>query len=179
MKCPLLIGIHGKPRAGKDTLAAYLKQKHNLLQYGPSMPVKRTAAAMFDVPLECFNDDNLKDTVDPFWGISYREMAQKVGKESSRDVFGDDFWMRNVEKYFNSFSRAYDGLILADIRYANEARWVTNNNGIVIFVTRENRDYAANESHPAEQGLPFELADVVIPNNGTVQELYDLVDLVV
>lgn len=175
----VLIGIHGKPRAGKDTLAKHLREKYNLVQYGPSFPVKRATAAMFNVPEENFWKDETKEQLDPFWGITYREMAQKVGKESSRDVFGEDFWMRHVEKTWESPLLGYNGMLLADIRYENEVRWVKSRGGIVIFVTRDNRDYAANESHPAEHGLPLELADVVIPNNRTIQELYDNADLVV
>ncbi|HUW48078.1 hypothetical protein E4H12_15655 [Candidatus Thorarchaeota archaeon] len=175
----VLIGIHGKPRAGKDTLAKFLKEKYVLLQYGPSVPVKEATAAMFDVPVECFYDDAVKDTVNKFWGISYREMAQKVGKESSRDIFGEDFWMRHVEKVLTEIPEGFNGLVFADIRYANEVDWIKKHGGLVIFVTREFRSFVANEEHAAERGLPLDLADVVLPNNGTIQELYDKADLIV
>lgn len=175
----VLIGIHGKPRAGKDTLAHYLRKKYHLMQYGPSVAVKATTAAMFDVPIENFYDDSLKETVDPFWKISYREMAQRVGKESSRDVFGDDIWMRHVEKRLNEVHpNTYRGIILADIRYENEVEWVRNHGGIVLFITRENRSYVANETHVAEAGLPLHLADVIIPNNSTIEALYTQADLI-
>jgi len=175
----MLIGIHGKPRAGKDTLAKYLREKYKLFQFGPSVAVKATAAAMFNVPLNCFYDDNLKEQIDPFWQISYREMAQKVGKESSRDIFGEDIWMRHVAKMRAELPADCNGLIFADIRYQNEAVWVRNNGGLVVFVTRENRSYVANETHAAEQGLPTEFADVIIPNNDTFEELFKRADLVV
>lgn len=185
----ILIGIHGKPRAGKDTVAKRLVSKYKLLQYGPSFPVKKATAAMFEIDEQLLWDDKTKDLMDEYWGISYREMAQKVGKESSRDVFGDDFWMRHVDlmwtriqnelPYNNYEDLSYGGMLLADIRYANEVAWVKRNGGLVIFVTRENRDYVANESHPAEQGLDLSLADVVIPNNGTIEELHAKVNMCV
>lgn len=210
-----LIGLHGKPRVGKDTVANHLIKKLSLLRYGPSVRVKDTAAVMFDVPRAYFDDDNMKDQVDPFWKITYRQMAQKVGKESSRDVFGDDIWMRHVEKQLlNMSTRAclcrhaievhtidapmdymgctscscneyredlgnkspYNGIILADIRYANEIEWVHEHGGHVFFVVRDNAPKSSDQGHVVDAGLPLELADLIIYNNGTIDELYARVD---
>ena len=188
----VLIGVHGKPRSGKDTLATHLVEKYKLLRYGPSMPVKVATAAMFDIPIEYLYDDKMKDAFDAFWQMSYREMAQKVGKESIRDIFVEDFWMRHTEKMWIEVQKGlpiidilaeahntYNGMILADIRYANEVTWVKDRGGIVIFVTRENRGYVANEQHAAEKGLDLALADIIVPNNGTIEQLYSYTDLIV
>lgn len=169
-----LLGIHGKPRSGKDTVADYLVANYGFTKFGPSFPVKATTAAMFDVPLECFYDQNIKENIDPFWGISYREMAQKVGKESSRDVFFEDIWMRHVEKKLNENLN----IVMGDIRYANEAEWVRNHGGKVLFITRNDyfRGYVANAGHAAEQGLPSNLANGSIQNDGSLEELFLNVD---
>lgn len=175
---PILIGLHGKPRSGKDTLANYLIKKYSLLRYGPSVPVKNTAAAMFDVPRHYFDDDKMKDQVDPFWKITYRQMAQKVGKESSRDVFGDDIWLRHVQKLLIHIADSppdvdqYSGIILADIRYANEAEWVQQMGGTVIFIVRDNLPESSGTDHPAEAGLSLDLADIVVYNNSTINDMY-------
>lgn len=185
---PLLIGLHGKPRVGKDTLAAHIIKRFNLLRYGPSVPLKDTVAAMFDIPRHYLDSDEHKDLVDPFWGITYRQMAQKVGKESSRDVFGDDIWLRHVEKKlkeieaagpddgnpYGDFDRAphYDGIILADIRYENEVHWVKKHGGDVIFVLRNNAPKSSDTGHVVDKGLPADLADILIYNNGSIQEMY-------
>lgn len=185
----MLIGLHGKARAGKDTVAAHLIAKHKLLRYGPSVPVKDTTAAMFGIPREYLDDDNMKDQFDPFWQMTYREMAQKVGKESSRDIFGDDIWMRHVGRKwasirdektidgrYNAAHVAYGGMILADIRYQNEVEWVKKHGGIVIFVIRTNLPASSGVDHAAEKGLSVDLADILLYNNGTVDDLYANVD---
>ena len=174
-----IIGIHGKPRAGKDTIANHLVSKYGFLRYGAGDPVKRATAAMFDIDVQNLYDDKLKDSMNDFWNMPYRVMAQKVGKESSRDVFGEDFWLRHVEKRLKSLPDDVPGLVMADIRYPNEAVWVRQRGGLVLFVERANRPLAANEQHAAEQGLDPSLADVIIPNNGTVEELWAKVDLIV
>lgn len=195
---PTLIGLHGKPRVGKDTVASYLIRKYNLLRYGPSVPLKDTCAAMFDVPREYFDDDNMKDTVDPFWGITYRQMAQKVGKESSRDVFGDDIWLRHVEKKWKKIQEIkqhiesgghhyvahfpdrdwshYNGIILADVRYENEVHWIKEHGGVVFFILRDDAPQSSDTGHVVDRGLPLALADITIYNNGTIDELYAQVE---
>jgi hypothetical protein len=174
MTKPILIGLHGKPRAGKDSICNYiLANDPSLMRFGPSVQVKKATAAMFDIPEEYLYDDKMKEQIDPYWGISYREMAQKVGKESSRDVFGSDFWMRHVENFlFNKLPEGKRGIILADIRYANEVDWVKERGGFVIFVTRQNRSYVANEGHEVERGLNEDLADIVIRNDRSFDDLH-------
>jgi hypothetical protein len=167
-----LIGIHGKPRAGKDTIASVLINEYGFLRYGPSVPVKATTAAMFNIPVEYLNDDNMKDKFNSFWGLTYRQMAQKVGKECSRDIFGEDFWMRHVEYMLNHALPKYNnGVVLADIRYENEVHWVRKQGGRVWFVERKDRPTVSNEQHAAEQGLSDNLADMILLNNGTIEEL--------
>jgi len=177
----ILIGLHGKARTGKDTLANYLIKKHQLLRYGPSVRVKDTTAVMFDFPRWYLDDDTMKETYDDFWGMTYREMAQKVGKESSRDVFGDDIWMRHVERLLINIEHGIDmdivghvkGIILADIRYTNEAVWVKNHGGTVFFIVRDNAPAISGvEGHAGEAGLPLDLADSIIYNDGTIEDMY-------
>lgn len=172
-----LIGIHGKPHSGKDTIANFLIPLLNLKRFGPSVQVKKATAAMFNIPEEYLYDEKMKDQIDSFWGISYREMAQKVGNESSRKIFGEDFWMRHVNKYLETIPNYLDGIVLADIRYANEAAWVKDNGGVMIFVNRGDRPIASNESHEAERGLDSGLANIVIENNGTIDALYEKVSI--
>ncbi len=182
----ILIGLHGKARTGKDTLANHLIKKHQLLRYGPSVRVKDTTAIMFDFPRWYLDDDAMKDMYDDFWGMTYREMAQKVGKESSRDVFGNDIWMRHVERQLIKIENGIDmdsvgharGIILADIRYANEAVWVKNHGGTVFFIVRGNAPKISGiEGHEGEAGLPLDLADSIIYNDGTIEDLCKHADI--
>jgi hypothetical protein len=184
-----LFGLHGRPRVGKDTVAAHLIKKYNLLRYGPSVPVKDTTAAMFDIPRWYLDDDKMKDEMDPYWKMTYRQMAQKVGKESSRDVFGDDFWMKHVDLKWRSIQMhrttmvmgspdkpVHSGMVLADIRYQNEVEWVKERGGTVIFVVRDNAPKSSDTGHVVDAGLPIGLADLVIYNNGTIDEFYAQVE---
>lgn len=173
----LLIGLHGKARVGKDTVAKHLIAKHNLLRYGPSVRVKLTTAAMFDFPVEYLDDDNMKDQMDPFWQMTYRQMAQKVGKESSRDVFGDDIWMRHVERTLQNLDDDVTGIILPDIRYESEVTWIKAHGGEVMYIIRESAPKITGfEGHDGERGLPIELANYIIYNDSTIGGMLEQAD---
>lgn len=167
-----LVGIHGKPHTGKDTFANTLV-RYGFKRVGPGDFVKKAAAAMFDIDIENFYIEELKDAYDPYWQMTHREMLQFVGKESSRDVFGEDFWMRHVARAFNVLPDTEPGFVLPDIRYQNEVEWVKDRGGVILYIKRDVRVEASNETHPADQGLPESIADVVIENNGTIKELHD------
>lgn len=178
----LLIGLHGKPRVGKDTVAKHLIDKHGLLRYGPSVRVKLTTAAMFDFPVDHLDDDNMKDQMDSYWGMTYRQMAQKVGKESSRDVFGDDIWMRHVERKMLNMNAEFKGekvptgIILADVRYASEIEWIKARGGEVMFIIRNSAPKTSDQGHVVDQGLPIELANYIIYNNTTIDGMLEQAD---
>lgn len=179
MNNKIIIALHGFPRSGKDVICSYILSKLPLLRYGPSVQVKKATAVMFDIPEEYLYDDKMKDEYNYFWELSYRQMAQLVGNECSRKIFGPDFWMKHVDKFLQDrLPEDKQGIILADVRYPNEAEWVKSNNGILIYVTRKNRPIASNESHEAEKGLDPKLADIIIENDGTFEELYEKIDLV-
>ena len=219
MKLPILIGLHGKPRVGKDTLADYLIDKYRLLRYGPSKPCKDATAAIFNIPRWWLDDNELKEKYDERWGMTVRQMAQKVG-HGMREMLGDDIWLRHVEhrlqaidtdpictcnhskkahgpgcKYCDNHELApafrclnyqpdpskvcdYKGMILTDIRYENEVEWVKRNGGDVIFIIRGNAPKSSDQGHIIDAGLPADLADMLIYNNGTIEELYAQADKV-
>ncbi len=173
----MIIGVSGLPHSGKDVVANFLMEKFKLDRHGPSVYVKKATAAMFGIPEAYLYDEHMKEVADPYWGITYREMAQFVGKESSRDVFGDDFWMRHVEKYMTyNLPQTHNGIILPDIRYVNEVEWVKYKGGKMVFINRPGRVAAINETHEADRGLPPELADYVIENNSSKEDLYDKIN---
>jgi dephospho-CoA kinase len=174
---PIIIAISGRPRSGKDTVCNYLMSKMPLVRYGPSVAVKRATAAMFNFPEEYLYDDKKKETVNDFWGMSYRQMAQMIGKECSRDVFGNNFWMRHVDRYLEEdLPEETQGIILADVRYQNELEWAKAREGLTINVHRTNRSEISNPGHAAEQGLADDLFNVVIHNNGSLKALYTTLD---
>jgi len=89
----MILGFTGPARSGKDTaaemaiVALYNIHKISRIEkYAFADPLKHAAAAMFGVDVKLMYSDD-KDQIDPFWGISYREMLQKLGTEGGRQLF--------------------------------------------------------------------------------------------
>ena len=87
----MLIGICGRKRCGKDTIADYLVKNYNFVKYNFGDQVKLICKLMFDFSDEQINGD-LKDVVDPRWNIKPRDTFQ---------VFGTDFAQYLPEKLPN------------------------------------------------------------------------------
>lgn len=173
-----LIGITGVARSGKDTVGDYLNGIHDYKPYAFAEPIRRAAAAMFGLPLAHFQGDNDKrEEPDPFWGISPREMLQKIGTEGGRDVFGQDLWIKRAWREWSKWKSAegagishMSGLVITDVRFDNEAQWIIQEDGIIIRVVRPGVE--AVNSHVSEAGVSDEYITHDVVNDGTIEELY-------
>lgn len=176
-----LLGIHGKARVGKDTVADYLVQNHGYIRNGLADPLKRAAQHMFFLTDAQRDSDELKEIVIPYWGMSPRQMFQKLGTEGGRMVFGDDLWLKRWTYHYNTY-KDHTNYVVSDIRFSNEADYVRSLGGIIIHVTRDSaRGMLVGDTvkHASEATLPVGEHDFEIVNSGTKKELYAKLDNVV
>ncbi len=117
-----------------------------------------------------------KETKVPYWDLSPRRIIQLLGTESVRDVFGLDTWVKRAQLSVEMLLEcekleplASDALIFTDTRFDNEAQWIKRSGGIIIEIVRPG--LAGVEAHRSEQGLPPELVDAVLLNDGTLDDL--------
>ena len=75
-----LIGIIGKKQSGKDTIADYLVQNKGFIKYSYAFPLKNGAMEIFGFTKEQVYGD-LKEVVDPEWGVTPRKVLQIMGTE--------------------------------------------------------------------------------------------------
>ena len=93
----MIITLSGKARSGKDTCADILVNKYNFEKFSLAQPIRELASKVFDIPLDTFTSDELKeknfthpiildeaylghiiDIVENDWGFNVDEVA-KVG----------------------------------------------------------------------------------------------------
>lgn len=181
-----LIGLTGKAGAGKDTLASLILEHTTGTTRGATRafadPLRRAAKEIFGLTDQQMTDRELKEQVIPYWGMSPRRILQLLGTESVRHVFGGDTWVLNAELRLEALlqSEAREALpvevcIWTDCRYPEEAQWIRDNGGIVIQIERSG--IAAVESHSSERPLPVELVSNIVRNDGSLDDLSDLVQL--
>jgi hypothetical protein len=165
-----LIGLTGKARSGKDTVALMLASRHNFMRMAFADPLKEGVAAMFNWPVELTHTQEGKEMLSPTWGITVRQALQDVGT-LMREKFGADFWIKRWQlEYAAIMNDAH--VVVSDVRYENEAEMIRAMGGTIIHIQREGAGLeGAAASHSSESGIQMDDKDLVLHNNGTLKEL--------
>lgn len=128
-----VIGITGYRGAGKSTTAGFMA-RHGYVEYALSEPIKEGLQAMFDLPDEAFADRDLKEAPLADIDASPRFLAQTLGTEWGRRIVADDLWLRAMVRRMRPLMREGHGVVVSDVRFDNEARWIREQGGRVIRV---------------------------------------------
>ena len=160
-----LIGITGRARSGKDTVANFIIAAIGGYRYSFADPIR----AML-VPLGV-------DMSDPYWqarkeepipalGVSPRRMMQTLGTEWGRQLINPDLWLIMAHQRLLQHG---SGMVISDVRFDNEAAWIRKHGGRIIHVFRP--DTKAVEAHASEDGIEMQDTDVRLFNSGTLEDL--------
>lgn len=170
-----LIGITGKARSGKDTIAKYLWQEHDFVRISLAYPLKQAARIIFNLSYDQAFCDELKEEVIPYWGLSPRQMFQKLGTDAVLCTFGQMTWVKHWLQTYSTLSET-DHVVVPDIRKDFEAEALLKLGGIIIEVRRGTGLAGETGKHTSESGLETVIPHYVIDNHGTVDELCRMVD---
>jgi hypothetical protein len=162
-----LFGISGKARHGKDTAAAFLREEaakagYNLLILHLALPLK---ARVYGASPDATIADVMYNKPAPI-----RSALQQEGTELGRDVYGDQFWIRQLEYFiaqFQSVAPFVHGVIVPDVRFPNEADYIKQHNGATIQILSDrptltgeaalHRSETALDSYDKEFGFAYTL----------------------
>lgn len=174
----MIIGLGFKARVGKDTVAAHLVNNYTFVQESFAFPLKEYIGRQI-----CgFNDKQLygawKETVDPEWEMTPRQMLQLIGTDALRKVVHDDFWIIPMKRKLKEHIRNQRHVVISDVRFKNEIKLIQNFGGHITRIDRQNPDKITGfEKHTSETELEtFNEWDSCIDNNGTLDKLYQNVD---
>lgn len=162
-----LIGIMGLARVGKDTATAHLCDTYGMESYAFADPIKSMLTGVFG---DLFRDGDREAPID-WLGKSPRQLMQTLGTEWGREIVHPDLWVLVADQMWKKYQEIGwgAGVVLSDVRFRNEAEWVLAQGGLLISLSRDG--VAAVATHVSEQNIPFDLANVSLENNGTVEEL--------
>lgn len=167
---PTVFGVTGKARSGKDTVANFIVAAIGGYRYAFADPIRAMLRAGFGI-----------DMSDPYWqerkevpiaafGKSPRQIMQTLGTEWGRDLVHTDIWVLMAQqKLLNNGA----GMVISDVRFENEARWVRKLGGVVIHVVRS--DNAEVNPHASEGGVTLADTDKLVTNAGSLEELQEQV----
>lgn len=165
----MIIGIAGKKRAGKDTIARFLIEEYGYTRCAFGDPVKEMALVIDphlwvqEEGVWCF----LSSLVNEYgWEeakkyYAVREFLQTLGTEACRGILGEDCWIRALDKHIED--NDLRDVVISDVRFSNESTYCN----AIIEVRAPWTD--STDTHASEQG--FEHGGWIIENNGTIEEL--------
>lgn len=178
-----IIGLCGKKGAGKDTFAdTVVENDKRWIKTAFAAPLKEAAKIIFQLSEEQVNG-TLKDkeTVDPRWGKSPRQILQMLGTEGVRQI-DKDTWVKNLKARIESMEREtaftgqpVQGVFITDVRFPNEVEAIKSLGGEVIRVNRESHNTGHAEGHASEKHASTLDVNWEIENTGNLTEFRERV----
>lgn len=136
MILPPIIGLVGRSRSGKDTVAAIVQSMYATPNYRIarlSAPIKDAARALF-----LFSDAQLegpeKESIDPRWNITPRSVFQRITDYTMQHLGCDYFTRVLYEKFDQGLLGTH--IIVPDVRYEHDIVEIHRRGGLVIKVER-------------------------------------------
>jgi hypothetical protein len=172
-----LIGISGKAGAGKDTIADYLFERHGYLKIAFADPLKAAAAKAFGVNPKLFYDRKAKETKLAYWDMTPRYILQVMGTEAMKGAFGENFWLK---RWFLTYQQIKDTdhVVVPDCRFDAECAAIRHLGGQIWHLDRSGASLpGAAGNHASEVGPTVVASDIRITNDGSLADLYTLVEL--
>lgn len=139
----MLIGLVGFAGSGKGTVADILVEQHGFTKLSFADALKDAVAVIFGWERKLLEGDTdegrlFRETVDSWWSARFgydvtpRYILQLMGTEACREVFHDDIWIHTVAKRMQGI----ENVVIADVRFPNELKFISDNGGFNVRVTR-------------------------------------------
>lgn len=179
-RLPPLVALCGPIGCGKSTLAQSFVNSP-----GPLARRLRFAEALKSMLLalglsrEQVDGSRKNEPTPLLCGKTPRHAMQTLGTEWGRQCIGENLWVVATLNDAATLRAKGYAVIIDDCRFANEARAVHAAGGLVIAVHRAGSGVAPRRGHllswllgqhASEAGIPSDLIDATINNNGTPQQ---------
>lgn len=191
----MIIGVCGLIGSGKDTIADYLVNIHQFRRDSFAASLKDAVSAVFGWDRDMLegrsrSSREWREKVDSWWAhrlniphLTPRWVLQHWGTEVLRRGFHEDIWVASIE---NKLRHSLDDIVISDCRFSNEVEAIRRSGGYVIRVHRGNTPEWWPTAVSDPDSMPQRYPDVhasewswaatnfdrVIPNHGTLDELY-------
>jgi hypothetical protein len=162
-----IIGIAGPARSGKDTTASLIAGLVGGYHYSFADPIRAMLKAGLRIDMsQPYWQEHKESPIAAFGGKSPRQMMQWLGTEWGRNLIDQDIWITLAKQ---TLLNSGAGMIVADVRFENEAQMIREMNGLLIHLRRAAAPPV--HGHASEMGVAITEDDVVIHNDGTLEDL--------
>ena len=173
---PILIGLTGRARSGKSTAAEHLVGTYMLEHYAFADPLRDGLMAIFNLDPSDFEGDRKEQPL-AWLDRSPRQLMQSMGTEWARNTVHPDVWVKLAEQNLDYMTKALGavlGFVVSDVRFENEADLIRRRGGTIVHISRA--DAQAVNPHGSEAGVAGNKDDLLMLNNGTVEEFLRSLD---
>jgi len=201
----MIIGLLGRMNSGKGAVAEELVDKYGFRQDSYAATLKDITAHLFNWDRAMLTGDTIesrdsREQIDHWWSeklgikdFTPRLALQLIGTDVFRDNFHTDIWMLSVMARYKDT----ENVVISDCRFPNEVQAIRELGGRIIQVDRGEEpewwgwakmaaagDEAAiiameklHQIHASEWAWSAETPDELMYNNGTLEDLYGMVQL--
>mgnify|MGYP003385301673 CR=1 FL=1 len=175
-----LIGLAGPAGCGKDTVAQILCDTQEFRRISLADPIRQGIFTMLGIPEEHLTDRELKELpMVELCGKSPRQAMQTLGTEWGRNCIDPHLWLKVAERKVEYIRRlaatgnaCINGIVISDIRFPGEAKWLREQGGSVWHIRRPNNPNATKIAHESEIPLIPEEGDSFIINDSDMDDLF-------
>jgi len=166
----MIISFSGYAKSGKDTAAEIVRTEFPRFKVKKfSGKLKEIASILTGIPASMFEQQFIKESNIDGWGMTGRELLQKIGTDAIRDGLHKDAWVISLFADYHST----DNWLITDCRFPNEYEYVKMFGGITVRIVRDGVEPV--NAHPSETSLDNFDFDIVISNDGDLDKFKNVV----
>ena len=176
-----LIGLGGRLRSGKDTVADYLVESYGYRKIGFSDALHEMLLVLNPTVNLSFTKSSYADLTTKlgYTGAKkipeVRRLLQVLGTEVGRNMIDEDLWVNQAEKKIRASWDEGFPVVITGVRFPNELKMIRLLEGRSVWVSRPSVD-AQTSAHSSENTLQSVYFNSVIQNSGSLDDLYENVD---
>lgn len=167
-----IIGLTGLAGTGKDTVRRMLEEDHGFDGLAFADPIRQMIGELLSsngFDSSWMTERELKEQPIPGLGVSYRELAQRLGDWGR--AMDTDFWVKIAANFVGELQHRGDAhIVISDVRFVNEAKWIREAGGEIWRIERPGA--APVRDHESERQVAAIQASRVVDNSGTVEDLW-------
>ena len=164
-----LIGFTGPMGAGKSEAARAVKAAFDCSILSFATPLKEAAKLIFMLTDGQIYTMEGKQAVDPRWGISPREILQRLGTEAMRKEF-PGVWVKHMEIQLKL--RESDLVVIDDVRFEDEVALIRSLGGKIVHIRGRAADKditLGQKKHQSESKVMYLPGDLEVYNQRTLE----------
>lgn len=170
----MIIGLTGRKRSGKSTIAQALVHK-GFAEFSFAEPIRTFTKILLGLD-HAGLEEAKENGIDWLDGVSPRHIMQTLGTEWGRKTIHPDIWIRYLTRRITAPANLNADIVISDIRFDNEAIALRELGAKIVRVERPG---GGEDSHSSELGVSLRYVHFGVMNNGELAAVNDIADLIV